>query len=676
MLKNIKTKTKLLLFPLGFIAIFSIFTFVYIYYSNLANNQNEVYSKTDELTQELLKGRISVYQLLRGPSEEKQNEVIEIFNKLDFKNKELKNRLVTPENRKVSDEVTVLAKEYVQYLNSFSPKLIKDFENGIKEESSEIKIIISKMVQVGLKLEKSIDDIHDRALVLKSDATSLLNLILMTLTIASIIIFVLFSLLISNIITSSLNNFKNGLLSFFSYLNKTTNKAELLNENSKDEFGEMAKFVNENIKIVENTMNQDMALIDDAKIVMGRVNSGWYSQYIEKTTSNTSLEEFKNNVNQMIKSTKNRFEEVDEVLEQYTKHDYRKTLRMHENDERGGVFERLVIGINSLQSSITEMLIDNKTSGLTLDNSSDILLSNVNKLNQSSNAAAASLEETAAAIEEITSNIRSNTENISKMASLSTEVTKSASQGETLANETNVAMDDINIQVTAINDAISVIDQIAFQTNILSLNAAVEAATAGEAGRGFAVVAQEVRNLASRSAEAAKEIKQIVENATSKANEGKNIAGNMIDGYKLLNSNISHTINLISDIQNASKEQLLGIEQINDAVNQLDQQTQQNAIVASQTQEVSLITDEIAKLIVSNANEKEFIGKNDVKAKDINVKNNIETKFNAPTKKVELKKTETKQSETRKTPVTTSAKTQTNVIKSTKAKDDDEWESF
>ena len=113
----------------------------------------------------------------------------------------------------------------IQYLNSFSPKLIKDFENGIKEESSEIKIIISKMVQVGLKLEKSIDDIHDRALVLKSDATSLLNLILMTLTIASIIIFVLFSLLISNIITSSLNNFKNGLLSFFSYLNKTTNKA-------------------------------------------------------------------------------------------------------------------------------------------------------------------------------------------------------------------------------------------------------------------------------------------------------------------------------------------------------------------------------------------------------------------------------------------------------------------
>ncbi|MCT7608932.1 methyl-accepting chemotaxis protein, partial [Aliarcobacter butzleri] len=92
------------------------------------------------------------------------------------------------------------------------------------------------------------------------------------------------------------------------------------------------------------------------------------------------------------------------------------------------------------------------------------------------------------------------------------------------------------------NDSISVIDQIAFQTNILSLNAAVEAATAGEAGKGFAVVAQEVRNLASRSAEAAKEIKAIVENATNKANQGKEIATNMIDGYKELNQNISQTI--------------------------------------------------------------------------------------------------------------------------------------
>ncbi len=155
------------------------------------------------------------------------------------------------------------------------------------------------------------------------------------------------------------------------------------------------------------------------------------------------------------------------------------------------------------------------------------------------------------------------------MATYSNIVTSSASNGEKLANETTVAMDEINTQVNLISDAISIIDQISFQTNILSLNAAVEAATAGEAGRGFAVVAAEVRNLAARSAEAAKEIKTIVETATNKANQGKEIANHMISGYKQLNENISQTINLISDIEMSSKEQLLGIEQINDAVDSL-----------------------------------------------------------------------------------------------------------
>ncbi len=108
-----------------------------------------------------------------------------------------------------------------------------------------------------------------------------------------------------------------------------------------------------------------------------------------------------------------------------------------------------------------------------------------------------------------------------------------------------------------------------------------------------------------------------------KANEGKDIASRMIEGYKGLNNSIEQTINLISDVEMSSKEQLLGIEQINDAVNQLDQQTQQNAMIASQTHDIAVGTDEIAKLVVSNANQKEFEGKNEVKAKNIGIKKEV-----------------------------------------------------
>ena len=365
-----------------------------------------------------------------------------------------------------------------------------------------------------------------------------------------------------------------------------------------------------------NKRNDDELLIyGELMLIAEKMMRGDFSDKIYNTkTSNIKLNYIANVINNLNGELKKNIDDVLNVLNEYSNYSY---LNILDTRKVYGDFYLLSSGINKLQETITNMLIENKSNGLTLDASSDVLLSNVDKLNISSNEAASRLEETAAAIEEITSNIRNNTENIAKMATYSNVVTKSAFNGENLANQTTKAMEEINIQVTAINEAISVIDQIAFQTNILSLNAAVEAATAGEAGRGFAVVAQEVRNLASRSAEAAKEIKIIVENATSKANQGKDIANNMIHGYKELNENISQTINLIQDIEMSSKEQLLGIEQINDAITQLDQQTQQNAAVASQAHDVAVITDEIAKLVVSNANAKEFHGKNEVKAKII-----------------------------------------------------------
>jgi methyl-accepting chemotaxis protein len=544
-------------------------------------------------------------------------------------------------------------------------KVVKNSQDITKEHNSNVTAKWRPLKAKLIEWEKANTEKTANLKASFDSTLSLTNTVIISLVIAVLVIMIAIVQIISSNIVDSVKQLHSGINEFFSFLRREKENVKSITLNSTDEFGQMATEINNGISLAIKEIDLDKELIKDAQTVMTRVKNGWYSQFIEKSTTNKFLEEFKNDVNVMIDSTRKRFLEVDEVLEEYSHHNYMRKLPLSATDERGGLLERLVNGINSLQNSVTLMLVENKSNGLTLDESSNILLENVDKLNHSSNEAAASLEETAAALEQITSNIRNNTENIAKMATLANGVTSSANKGEKLANQTTVAMEEINTQVSAINEAIAVIDQIAFQTNILSLNAAVEAATAGEAGKGFAVVAGEVRNLAARSAEAAKEIKDIVERATSKANEGKAIANDMIHGYTELNTNISQTLNLISDIEMASKEQLQGIEQINDAVTMLDQQTQQNAMVASQTHDVAVLTDEIAKLVVSNANAKQFVGKDSVRAKEFKrPEHHINVPAKTPIKKP-TKSTVSKPTQASVTKITPNAKSS-----------NDEWEAF
>ena len=258
-----------------------------------------------------------------------------------------------------------------------------------------------------------------------------------------------------------------------------------------------------------------------------------------------------------------------------------------------GDFGTLCSSTLLLGQSSSELIAMITNAGIELENNTKILTNSSNELALSSVQQASSLEQSSAALEQITSNIKNNNENMNKMMNIADELSEASTIGSSFAFQTSSSMDEINEKVQAINEAISVIDQIAFQTNILSLNAAVEAATAGEAGKGFAVVAQEVRNLANRSADAAREIKKLVESANIKSNEGKNIANDMIKGYENLSLKIVETKDIIENVSQFSKEQEEGIVQINETISRLDAATQKNASTASN---IDVLSNEVSKL--------------------------------------------------------------------------------
>ena len=463
-------------------------------------------------------------------------------------------------------------------------------------------------VEIGSDFKWIILSEIDEAEVLQTP-NAIRNIIIIISLVLLVLVLLISIFFINKIIIKRLNNFQKGLLGFFNYVNGDTLDVKELKVDSEDEIGLMSQVVNKNINKAKQGIEEDRRIIDETIQVLEEFEQGDLTQRITTQVNNPALNELRDVLNKMGDNLEKNIDNILNVLNEFTDYNYKNEVNTTGIKAH---LQKLAFGVNTLGKSITEMLIENKTNGLIIDDASNTLLENVDILNQSSNEAAASLEETAAALEEITSNVSSTTQKINQMSDYAKHVTTSASEGEMLSSKTTIAMDDINKQVTAINDAITVIDQIAFQTNILSLNAAVEAATAGEAGKGFAVVAQEVRNLASRSAEAAKEIKALVESANTKANEGKSIADKMIHGYGNLNKNIDRTIELISDVSNASKEQEIGIVQINDAINSLDKQTQQNAAVASRAKDISLKTSSLAKDIVTKTDEKDFDGKDNV----------------------------------------------------------------
>ena len=404
------------------------------------------------------------------------------------------------------------------------------------------------------------------------------------------IVLAIITLIVIAIVTQKIVNPINKLKSSIKALSNSSD-INSIEVSTKDEVGEVAQEFNNYLTTIKKTIDEDHSVVSEAKDVIELAKNGLMTTTIQASSSNKTTNELKDAINSMINELQLKLNSINTMLKEYGNgnFDYKSDI-----SDANGTIGSIAKVSDMLGNNSSELLAIIFNAGNKLNTTIETLSHASSILSESSNSQAAYLEETAAAIEEISSNVQSNVSHTEDMRKLANEVSASSQKGSKLAQKTADSMDLINKEVNHITEAIAIIDQIAFQTNILSLNAAVEAATAGEAGKGFAVVAGEVRNLASRSAEAASQIKSLVESATNKANEGKAVSEEMIAGYMDLSQKISDTQSIIELVSTSSVEQSKAMTQINDAISSIDKKTQENANevanindLASQVQQLS-----------------------------------------------------------------------------------------
>jgi methyl-accepting chemotaxis protein len=251
-------------------------------------------------------------------------------------------------------------------------------------------------------------------------------------------------------------------------------------------------------------------------------------------------------------------------------------------DGKTGDLERLCRGVNSLLESTSDLVKRVKNAVAQVHSGAAEISKGNSNLSQRTEEQASSLEETASSMEEMTSTVKQTADNAGQANQLAMAARQQAEKGGSVVSAAVTAMNGINAQSKKIADIIGVIDEIAFQTNLLALNAAVEAARAGEQGRGFAVVATEVRNLAGRSATAAKEIKALIQDSVAKVEEGSQLVDESGKTLDEIVGAVKKVTDIVAEIAAASREQSAGIEQVNRAVMQMDETTQQNAALVEQ----------------------------------------------------------------------------------------------
>nr|MBV6631145.1 PAS domain-containing protein [Oceanococcus sp. HetDA_MAG_MS8] len=323
----------------------------------------------------------------------------------------------------------------------------------------------------------------------------------------------------------------------------------------------------------------EMAIENEVKEIVQNAVMGDFSMRLTTENKTGFLHALASGLNKLLDTNEKAFGELLGLLSHLAKGD----LRTRVNIEGAGVFSQLRDEANATLDQLTNLVAQIRQSADSIDTSSREIAIGNSDLSQRTEEQAASLEETAASMEELTTTVQQNADNARQANQLAAGASEVAVKGGDVVRKVVVNMESISEASRKIADIISVIDSIAFQTNILALNAAVEAARAGEQGRGFAVVATEVRSLAQRSADAAKEINRLITDSVERVKTGKGLVDHAGETMGEIVSSVQKVTDIMAEITAASQEQSNGISQVNQAITQMDDVTQQNAALVEES---------------------------------------------------------------------------------------------
>lgn len=332
------------------------------------------------------------------------------------------------------------------------------------------------------------------------------------------------------------------------------------------------------IETASNSMNAMNRVIGEINKVMGRVSEGEFNERVHVKAAG-EMDELKTAINDTVEVLESVIGDITQVMDAQSQGD----LTLSVTTKCEGQLDHLKIAINKNAENLAGIISSALNSANVVNGASDEVSRGSQDLSQRVQEQAAALEETSATMDEMNSAVQNNTQNALEATKVARDVQEKAHNGTEVMQQTINAMNSIQESSHKISEIVTLIDGIAFQTNLLALNAAVEAARAGDHGRGFAVVAGEVRALAQKSAEAAKDIKTLIDESVARIGQGTQLASESGEVLKGINDAVENVTQMIEHIAQASKEQAEGVNQVHKAIADIDQVTQQNAALVEET---------------------------------------------------------------------------------------------